>query len=431
MSQQEPHRSIQDIIPPARSRPIRPNMNPVGTTPPPPPPPTPPQPLDLRPDRPKGPVNLVIFVVGALILVAAALAAVSVFFHRADVVVTPHRYTATVDSTFETSSENPLLPHKKVTSEDTKTKSVPATGTKDVENRASGTITVYNAFSTKSERLITNTRFETPEGKIYRVHTPIVVPGYTMKAGIKVPGSLDVTVYASEPGETYNIGLSDFKLPGLKDPKQAELIYAKSKTPMSGGFVGKQAVVEPSLRAQTVSELKAELDRALRDKLQQNAPADYLIFADTISVVYAEGTDTAEGSNAIVRVSGTASAPAFPQAAFAQALATAGAVTANTPLMVENPASLTVKVTTPDSVGTDSPFSITVSGSASLVAMIPTEQLANDLLGKSKNTVNEVLAQYPGIADLLVKVYPFWRVQIPMDAKNVKVEIAPAEGLTQ
>lgn len=431
MSQQEPHRSIQDIIPPARSRPIRPNAAPMGTTPPPPPPPTPPQPLDLRPDRPKGPVNVVIFAVGALVALVAILGAVSIFFHRADIVVTPHRYTATIDSTFETSVENPLLPHKKITSEDTKTKSVPATGTKDVENRASGTITVYNAYSTKSERLITNTRFETADGKVYRVHTPIVVPGYTMKAGLKVPGSLDVTVYASEPGEVYNIGLSDFKLPGLKDSKQAELIYAKSKTPMTGGFVGRQAVVEPTLRAQTVSELKAELDRALRDKLQQNAPADYLIFADTISVVYAEGTDVADGTNAVVSVSGTASAPAFPQAAFAQALATAGAVVANTPLMVENPASLNVKVTTPDSVGTDTPFSITVSGAASLVAMIPTEQLAGDLLGKSKNTVNEVLAQYPGIADLLVKVYPFWRVQIPMDAKNVKVEIAPAEGLTQ
>lgn len=426
MTQQEPHRSIQDIIPPARSRPIRPSMGPVGTTPPPPPPPTPPQPLDLRPDRPKGPINIVFFAVGVLALIAVVVVAMSVFFHRADVMVTPHRYSATVDTSFETATDNPLLPHKKVTSEDTKTKSVPATGTKDVENRASGTITVYNAFSTKSERLITNTRFETPDGKTYRVHTPIVVPGYTMKAGLKVPGSLDVTVYADEPGEAFNIGLSDFKLPGLKDSKQAELIYAKSKTPMTGGFVGKQAVVESSLRAQTISELKAELDRALRDKLQQNAPADYLIFADTISVLYAEGTDTAEGANAIIRVSGTASAPAFPQTAFAQALAGAGGVTADTSLMVENPASLTVKVTTPDSVGTETPFSVTVSGTASLVALVSKEQLAADLLGKSKSTVNEVLTQYPGIADILVKVYPFWRVQIPGDIENVKVEITPA-----
>lgn len=426
MTQLEPHRSIQDIIPPARSRPIRGNSGPTGTTPPPPPPPTPPQPLDLHPERPKGPINVVFLVAAALVLVATVVGAMSVFFHRAEIAVTPHRYTATVDTTLETSSENPLLPHKKVTSEDTKSKSVAATGSKDVENRASGKITVYNAFTTKPERLITNTRFQTPDGKVYRVHTPILVPGYTTKAGVKVPGSLEVTVYADEPGEAYNVGMTDFTLPGLKDTKQAELIYAKSKTAMTGGFVGKQAVVEPSLRGQAVTDLKAELDRSLREKLQQSAPADYLIFADTISVLYAEGTDTAEGENAVISVSGSASAPAFPQAAFAQALATAGGVTANTALMVENPASLSVKVTTPDSIGTDTPFSVTVSGTAQLVAMISTEQLAAALAGKSKSTVNDVLAQYPGIADLLVKVYPFWRVQIPEDINNVKIEIVSA-----
>jgi flagellar basal body-associated protein FliL len=402
-------------------------MPPAGTTPPPPPPPTPPQPLDLHPERPKGPINFVFIGIIAVLLAGVVVGVMSFLFHKAEVTVTPHRYSATVDTSFETSTENPILPHKKVSAEDVKTKSVPATGTKDVENRASGTITVYNAFSTRSERLITNTRFETPDGKVYRVHTPIVVPGYTMKAGVKVPGSLDVTVYASEPGESYNIGLADFKLPGLKDSKQAELIYAKSKTPMTGGFVGKQAVVEPGLRAQTVSELKAELDRSLREKLQQNAPSDYLIFPDTISIVYAEGTDTAEENNAIISVSATAYAPAFPQTAFAQALAISGNVTANTPLTVENPASLAVKVTTPDSIGTETPFQVAVSGTAQLVAAISKEQLASDLLGKNKNTVNEVLATYHGIADLLVKVYPFWRNQIPGEVANVTVEIAPAE----
>jgi hypothetical protein len=349
------------------------------------------------------------------------------FFHKVEVVVTPHKYSAQIDTSFETSLDNPILPHKKVTSDDVKTKSVPATGTKDVENRASGTITVYNAFSTKSERLITNTRFETPDGKIFRVHTPIVVPGYTMKSGTKVPGSLDVTVYAAEAGSEYNIGTTDFTLPGLKDSKQAELIYAKSKTPMTGGFVGKQAVVEPGLRAQTVSELKGELDRSLREKLQQSAPSDYLIFADTISIVYAEGTDTAEENNAVISVSGSASAPAFPQSAFAQALAISGNVGANVPLFVNNPASLTVKVTTPDSVGTEAPFQVSVSGTADLVAAISKDQLASDLLGKDKNTVQEILSSYPGIADLLVQVYPFWRSQIPEDLKNVKVEIGEAK----
>ena len=35
--------------------------------------------------------------------------------------------------------------------------------------------------------------------------------------GKNIPGSVDVKVYANEPGEKYNIGLSDFTIPVLKE----------------------------------------------------------------------------------------------------------------------------------------------------------------------------------------------------------------------
>ena len=390
---------------------------------PPPPPPTPPQPLDMRPDRPKGTAAALLIGVGILVIAAIVVAVMSIFFHRADVSVTPHRYTAHVEGSFETSASDAVLPHQRVSADDTKTKSVTASGSKHVENRASGTITVYNGYSAKSERLITNTRFETKDGKVYRVHTPVTVPGYTTKNGAKVPGSVDVTVYADEAGEKYNIGIEDFTIPGLKGSAQFESMYAKSKTPMAGGFVGEQAVVDATLRAQTVTDLKAELDRSLRDKLLTTAPEGVLIFPDTVSVIYAEGTDTIDGENAVISVSGTASAPGFPAQQFAAVMATAAGVTAEGPLTVENPNALSVRLTTPDAIGGDAPFSITVSGDAALVSVIDTAQLANDLAGKNKANVNTVLAGYPGIADILVNVYPFWRSDIPEKADKVSVVI--------
>lgn len=422
------HRSIQDIIPPARSKPIRP-ASPLGVPPNTPPPPTPPQPLDMRPDRPRGMAGVMLLVAGILIVLGVVLGVMSTFFHRAYISVTPHQYSATVDTTLESSPDSPLLPYQKVMAEDTVVKTVPATGSKHVENRASGTITVYNSFSTKSERLITNTRFANKDGLIYRVHTPIVIPGYTMKAGVKVPGTIDIVVYADEAGEKYNSVPTDFTIPGLKGSKQYDLLFAKSKTPLSGGFIGEQAVVDPTVRAQAVESLKADLERSLREKIRVNTPPSYVVFSDTVSITYAEGTDTVEGENARVSVTGNAVTPAFPEASFAQAVATAGGVTASAPLSIQNSNSLSVHINTPDAVGTETPLSITVSGSAELVSIIDVEQLAKDLAGKNKDSVQTVLPAYPGIADIIVKVYPFWRSQIPDNFKEITIELV--EGLDQ
>jgi hypothetical protein len=368
--------------------------------------------------------GLMLIVAGVLIVLGVVLGVISTFFHRAYVSVTPNRYTATVQSTFESAVDNALLPYQKVTAEDSASKTVAATGSQHVENHASGTITVYNSFSTKSERLITNTRFATKDGLIYRVHTPIVIPGYTMKAGVKVPGTIDVVVYADEAGEKYNAAPQDFTVPGLKGSQQFDLIFAKSKTPLAGGFIGEQAVVDASVRASAVESLKADLERSLRAKILTTAPSGSLIFADTVLISYLEGTDTVEGENAKITVSGTVVAPAFPEASFANVLANAGAVTAEAPLRVENPNDLSVHLNTPDSLSSEAPLTLAVSGSASLVSVIDTEQLGKDLAGKNKDSVQTVLPAYPGIADIIVKVYPFWRSQIPGNPKDVSIELA-------
>src|SRR3989344_4675468 len=91
----------------------------------------------------------------------------------------------------------------------------PASGEKVVERKASGTIIVYNT-STIEQRLRATTRFETPDGKIYQAPDAITIPGKKVAGGKENPGTLEVVVYAERPGKEFNIGLTDFTLPGLK-----------------------------------------------------------------------------------------------------------------------------------------------------------------------------------------------------------------------
>ena len=56
---------------------------------------------------------------------------------------------------------------------------VQSKGKEHVEERASGTVEVFNEYSPTSVRLIKNTRFATPNGLVFRVPASVVIPGKT------------------------------------------------------------------------------------------------------------------------------------------------------------------------------------------------------------------------------------------------------------
>ena len=436
MDSMEPQRrSIQDIIPPARSRPLRPSVSPqLSGGPPaavPPSRPTPPEPMELEPEPRRSFMKLGIILAVTLFIVAGGIALASTLFHRAYVTVTPQRFDAVIQDSFTLSPDSSTLPYQKVVAEDTLTKAVPATGSKQVSDRASGTIIIYNAYSTASLRLITNTQFASPDGLIYRIHTPVSIPGYTTKAGLKVPGSLEATVYADNPGDKYNVGLTDFTVPKLKEqaPDLYALVYARSKTPMTGGFVGQKAVVNQTVRNQAIQDLKTELDRTLRAKISENAPPHSFVFDDTIRIIYTEGTDTVVDGNAVISVSGSAVAPALDETMFANALARSAKISYQEDTKLENPNDLDIILGDTGSAAAGNPLTIRVSGTAKLIASFSIVQLAQDLAAKSKDAVAMVQTGYPGIASMDVQAYPFWLGSLPSDPAKIRIEVV--SGLDQ
>jgi hypothetical protein len=387
--------------------------------------------ITVNPKRPSGFFGFAVVagIIAAVLVIGIIV--ISTVFYKAYINVTPYSFDVPVQGSFETSLSSATLPYQKLTATDTATKSVPATGTQHVENHASVTLTIYNASTATEQRLITNTRFATTDGLVFRIHAPVVIPGYTMKAGIKSPGSVDAVAYADEAGTKYNIPAADFTVPGLKGSKQYDLIYAKSKNSAAGGFVGEQAVVDPKVRTDTVQGLKADLERSLRAKLADGTPPGTIVFSGAVSISYTEGADTVDGGNAVISVSGSAAAPAVTESALAQAI-TGGQTSYQGSLNIANPADLNVQVDAPENIGTENPIHLTISGNAKLIAAFDSEQLIKDLAGKSKNDVKNVLPNYPAISNIDVKIYPFWRAGIPADTHKIDVkEVDPLTGKAQ
>ncbi|MES2214113.1 MAG: hypothetical protein V4465_01855 [Patescibacteria group bacterium] len=297
----------------------------------------------------------------------------------------------------------------------------PASGEENVSTKASGKIIVYNNSDTAPQKLIRNTRFESPEGKIYRILADITVPGKTGST----PGSLEVTVYADQPGEAYNIGLTDFTLPGLKGDPKFTTVYARSKTNMTGGFSGLMKKVSEADLSKARSTLESSLKAELLNEAKAQVPADFILYPNLVQITYADAPQSnATDSGVTVNEHADFYGVMFKRSELAAYLASKKATTIPVPLDM------------PDISGLDASFvgrdaqadllkaetvSFEVTGSAKAVSIISEDDLRNALAGKSKSGVNEVLGAYPGILSAVASVRPFWKTSFPSDPSKIKV----------
>lgn len=411
-------RSIQDIVPPARNRPQRPSVQPE-----------PREPIHSPPHMKLEPSNSWMFVwvaVGALLLVSAIVTVMTLFFHTATAKVVVMEWKSDVSGSYTAGDTNPLT-YDLVKVSEKSSKTVPATGTAQAEDRASGTIIVSNLYSAKAQRLITNTRFESTDGKVYRIHAPISVPGFTMKGGEKVPGTIEAPVYADQPGDTYNTESATFVLPGLKGSDQYSKITATTKTPLSGGFIGTRATVEKSVRDQAVSEIKADLERTLRERVQANAPQGAVIFTDSVAITYTENPDVGTGSDATITIDGSAVAPAFQGDALARELATRASISSDAPLVLMNPDEASYTGGVLDGLAAGGVFSFTLSGTAHLRAVFNPLEFAQALVGKTEEDAQAVRSQFQSLTGPLgLEVRPFWLSSLPKNPERITVDVVGA-----
>ncbi len=373
----------------------------------------------------RGMRRLVLIVVVLAILGLLGLLASYFFREVAQVTVTEYTRDVSLQTTFLAKKEPKdgelaftLVPITKEAQ-----KIVPATGEKQVESRASGTIVIYNDYSNSTQRLIRNTRFETADGKIYKVDQSVTVPGKDKKTG--APGNIEVVVYADTAGEAHNIGLTDFTLPGIEksDPRFGK-IYARSKTPMTGGYVGKIKTASEADLALAENELKEILKTEVAQAALLSIPPQSILFLGALYTSFE--TMSPEGSNDI-RIKAVSYALTFDAKEMSKAIAKATiADYENQDILAEQTSSLMFKPIPEDARPWQSgAVSFSLTGTTTLVYQFDVDQLRKDLAGqpKQKMRISEILKAYPGIADAEVVVRPFWQSTLPVNPQDIEVVI--------
>lgn len=351
----------------------------------------------------------------------------SFLFSGAKVIVTPKQNNIFVDAHFEARREASLtgLMYESMSIEKEGSQTVKATGEEDVEIKASGNIVIFNNFDGAIQRLVKNTRFETPDNLIYRIDKSVVVPGKTTKNGKVIPGSIEVTVYADEPGEGYNIGLTDFTIPGFKGGPRFEGFFARSKTPMTGGFIGKKLVVEQSELEKTKEAIQNDLEKQLLLEAFAQKPEGFYLYENAIFIEFESLPSVEKGRDVEIKERATLYGVLFEKEKFARyiALNTIGGFDDN-PVEIIDADTLTFTILNKESSRPweDDSFTFTLNGNAQIVWTFDFDQLRSDLLGRSKDALPTVLSGYPSIEQAEVIVRPFWKRVFPLKPSKIKIE---------
>lgn len=345
------------------------------------------------------------------------------YFSGAKVEVTPNTVSAAVQNSFIANQSAGDLPYEIITAQKIATQSVKGSGTKIVNTSASGTITIYNT-QTKTQALVTNTRFATAAGLIFRIHTAVSVPG----GSVANPGSVTAKVYADQNGSQYNISATAFTIPGFAGTPQQSQVYARSTSGMTGGASGTVPVIDSTIEAETKTALMKALEPDLTTSIKEKIPSGYILLNGATATTYEElaPTSSATTGQVEVKVQGTISAVVFPNTALAKAIATlvTGLGYQGEALSL-TPAStlvLTADPTLPDPNKTS--FSFTLSGTAALLYVVDPTRIATAVSGKTRSAAEVALTNYPEVKRAVIILRPFWRQTFPQDPASITVVVA-------
>ncbi len=400
-------RTITDIIPPSRRRETESftSMN---------------EPISQMPIRPSGQVSKFPYkTLVAIVLVIAASLGALYYFSSAKVEITPTTISAAVQSSFTATKDTGDLSYEIISSQKIASQSVQSSGVKTVTSSASGQITVYNTQS-KAQKLITNTRFATTAGLIFRIHAPVVVPAGTAAK----PGSVVVTVYADKPGDSYNVSPTSFTIPGFAGTPQASQVYARSSVAMTGGASGNVPVVDAIVEASARHALAAALAPELTASLQALVPSGYVLIPGSATTTFQDVTTAVPQSadKVDIKEQGTITAVVFPSAALAKAIAmSVSGLDYQGGSLSFLPAS-DLKLTSaslPDAQATS--FTFTLSGTAAFVYAVDSTHIAAVVAGKTRAEAEVALTNYPEVKRALLILRPFWRQTFPQDPSQITV----------
>jgi len=257
-------------------------------------------------ERPKKPMKRLtkVLIVTFSVLFVALLAGACVFLPTAKASLVLK--TSPIEKSFDVVVDknqavsdlaNMKLNGQAVTAEKELTGQYPSTGVKNIGEKATGKVTIANAYDYQKNIPIDKGAIIIRGDKQFVVQKSVFVPTATPTIGYDtdgkpvintLPGTVDVDVLATDPGEAYNLEPGVFSFVAFTGTKK-EKITASNAVAFAGGSTKEQKFV-------TADDLKkAEID--MKKKASDGANADLLAKIETSGLKVLEGCMTEDVIN--------------------------------------------------------------------------------------------------------------------------------------
>ena len=356
------------------------------------------------------------------------------YFTKATIDVIPVQKSVTIENNFvaNKSGLNEGLEFQFMNLEVVKSKEVVSTVEQMVQKKSSGKVVVFNGYSSTPQRLIKNTRLETPDRKIFRINDSVVVPGMTMVNGKTVPGSVEVTVFADAPGKEYNLGTTNFTVPGFKGDPRYSQFYAVSKTdsPLSGGYSGTIKVPSEESISLAYTEVKNILKKDVIEKARAQIPPQMTAFPGSMIIKFEEVPSDFSSPESLAKVSVKATVSVF----FFETTALNEAISkVSLPGEKGNRFSIT-EISSLDFTFVEpvekvvlqdlERINFRLNGNVHFVGQIDPEKIVSAIVGKKKSEFSSIVENIPNIAPgTKAIIRPMWKTSFPNETSRIVVNI--------
>lgn len=296
-----------------------------------------------------------------------------------------------------------------------------ASGQKEVVQKASGEITIYNK-SPLPQRLVATTRFKSPDGLIFRIPETINVPAATGAGSTFKEGAIKSAVYADRPGPEYNIAPTTFTIPGFEGTPKHDDFYSKSDKLMTGGIIGPSKVVMEEDFSKAQEALTSKVKEKILQSLKSQAGGLKILESAAIKLLPPE-TNAKVGvaaENLQMKISGTADTLAFREIDVMELVKNYVGQKGDLELSEKE---LTITYSNPQSSADRSTLAFNIQVTGVAFAKIDQNKIAQDIEGMSENSIREYFKNKKEVESARVILSPFWIKSVPKDAEKIKLSV--------
>lgn len=303
-----------------------------------------------------------------------------------------------------------------------------ASGTKYVERKATGKLTIYNAYSSSPQGLVVNTRFVTPSGVVFRLTAPVTVPGANIEDGKIVPSSITVTVSADKAGPGSNLGpIARLSIPGFASTPKYQAFYGELKEGTSGGFIGETKVPTESDIETAKTEGRRAVEAALKNEAITQIPDGFKVVdsATKLAIVRQEVDAVTDATgNFTVTTNGQLSALAFREKDILSLLhEKIMSDPSRGDLYQIDSESIEYLAVSSAANPASGQLPLPIKYQADMSRKIDIALLKAQMQGKPEKELKGIVNNFDSIETARIALWPFWVTKVPLNEEKIIVTI--------